>query len=83
MCLLDVSFRYYFHMTFFSFQVLSRLCRQPIIIYIPEREVILPAWGIMFIELQDLWSRSINIVDLNAIGMTISGWPAFIVKART
>lgn len=24
----------------FSFQVLSKLCRQPIIIYIPEREVI-------------------------------------------
>lgn len=42
-----LSFRYYLYMTFFSFQVLSRLCRQPIIIYIPEREVILPVSGII------------------------------------
>ncbi|CAD6203025.1 unnamed protein product [Miscanthus lutarioriparius] len=33
-----------------EFLVLSRLCRQPIIIYIPEREVILPASGIAFVE---------------------------------
>lgn len=67
-------------MTFFSFQVLSRLCRQPIIIYIPEREVILPASGIAFIG--SFWSTSVNIVVKIEIEMTISGWPAFIVKVK-